>query len=81
VGPTGSQAVYIVDLVICMHAHVVVTMFILSGPNAAMVSDIKLKYVVVISRTVVFRSSSCGIKGKVKTSSDRAIRHDAQSRG
>jgi len=48
-------------------------MFVLSGPNAAMASDIKSKYVVVIPRAVALRSASCGIEGKVKTSSDRAL--------
>ena len=73
VGPTGSEAVYIVDLIVCMCACVVATMFVLSGPNAAMASDIKSKYVVVISRTAVLRSASRGIEGKVKTSSDHAL--------
>ena len=72
-GPTGSEAVYIADLVICMCACIVATMFVLSGPNAAMASDIKSKYVVVIPRTVALRSASRGIEGKVKTSSDRAL--------
>jgi len=73
VGTTGSEAVYTVDLIICTCAHVVATMFVLSGPNAAMASDIKSKYVVVIPRTVALRSASRGIEGKVKTLSDRAL--------
>ena len=72
-GPTGSEAVYTVDLVICMCAHVVVAMFVLSGPNATLWGGIKSKYVVVFPRTVALRSASRGIEGKVKTSSDSAL--------
>ena len=60
----GSEAVYTVDLVICMRTHIIATMFILSGPNAALWCGIKLKYVVVFSRTVALRTTSRGIKGK-----------------
>ena len=72
-GPTGPEAVYIVDLIICMRARVVAMMFVLSGPNAAVWCGIESKYVVVIPRTVALRSASRGIEGKVKTSSDRAL--------
>jgi len=44
-GPTGSEAVYTVDLVICARAHVVAVMFVLSGPNAMLWCGIELKYV------------------------------------
>ena len=69
----GSEAVYTVDLVICTRARVVATMFVLSGPNASFWCRIESKYVVVIPRTVALRSASCGIEGKVKMSSDRAL--------
>ena len=51
-GPTGSEAVYTVDLVICARTHVIAAMFILSGPNASLWCKIKSKYVVVFPRTV-----------------------------
>ena len=71
--PTGPEAVYTVDLGIYTCAHVIATMFILSGPNAALWCEIKSKYVVVIPRTVALRSASRGIKGKVETSSDSTL--------
>ena len=72
-GPTGSEAVYTVDLVICARAHVVAAMFVLSGQNASLWCGIESKYVVVIPRTVALLSASRGIEGKVETSSDSVL--------
>jgi len=47
-------------------------MFVLSGPNASLWCGIESKYVVVFPRTVVLRSASHGIEGKVEMSSDSA---------
>ena len=71
-GPTGSEGVYTVDLVICVRARVVAAMFVLSGPNASLWCGIESKHVVVFPRTVALQSASRGIKGNVRMSSDSA---------
>ena len=62
----GGEAVYTIDLLLCVQTHIQVVVRVLSSPRAAMWFGFESKYTRTIPRTASKRSDSCGVNGKVK---------------